>query len=183
MSQVKKKQAAANEVTEMKLRNAFKLIKQERYGAARHILRDFPEHPKALKMLEMIEGKSETVKAQGTFSKWGLFITFFVIIAIGGSILGAWLFNAYFSQFSLDQLFGLGLDGEVSLYSVASNYCLQETDFRGDSCNDWPFTVVDNYPDAATACFSPYRETFYLEPQQLDWIRACLSRNNAPAPN
>lgn len=182
MSQKTKNQTPQQEINEMKLRNAFKLMKQERYAAARHVLRELPDHPKAQQMLAFMDGKAEKRKPKAAISKWAVLMFFFVVLTIGGAIVGALLFNQYFSQFSLDDLALMGTNGDMGSFSAVINYCGYSTGFQPNKCLQWPIEVIDGYPEAVDACFAPYSETVYLQDSQINAIRSCLSRYNVPAP-
>jgi hypothetical protein len=182
MSQKSKNQAPQEELNELKLQNAFRLIKQERYAAARHVLRELPEHPKALKMLAFIEGKSEKRKSKSAISAWGLFIVLFVVFVVGGIILGARFYEDFMSQFTLDEL-ALGASGDdFGAVSALINYCSIATNYQRNKCLQWPIELMSEYPEAFEACFAPYEETVVLEDGHVEGIRRCLGGYNVPAP-
>jgi hypothetical protein len=172
------------EVAEIKLRNAFKLVKEERYGAARHILRQLPDNPKAEKMLAFMEGKTEKRKGPAAISKWGLFITLFVVLAIGGAIGLALFVNSAMEQFTLDELFTQGMmdDAEMGRYMAVVNYCTISTNMEQNKCLQWPVEVISEYPETLDACFAPYADARFLDNADMQDIRACLNRYRVPAP-
>jgi hypothetical protein len=175
------------EVIEIKLKNAFKLMKDGRYGAARQILRDLPpDNHKVVKLLAMMEGKKEKNRGPAAISKWGLFMVVFVVIAVGGAIVAALFLQSYLATFSLDELFTQGLAGasaeDMETYTTIITFCVTATNTLGVSCTQWPYEVYTEYPDTLDACFAPYRNRYDLNNEEMITIGNCLYRYGVPPP-
>jgi hypothetical protein len=176
--------ASQKEIIEGKLKTALKLIKQKRYAAARQILREYPNHPKAQVMLQALEGKIEKRKGFAAISKSTLLTlagvgVFLCIIASTCA-----LFSVYLSQYSFEELAVMGMaaigDDDAGLIAVAINYCKVSQAYRSNSCQSWPLQVINDYPDAAESCFTPYIRHFVLENAEIQDIRSCLYSYNVP---
>lgn len=170
------------EVADIKVKNAIKLIKEERYGAARHILRELPDNPKAQQLMSLIEGKTEKRKAPAAISKWGLFMVIFVVIAVTGAIGASLFFNEFLAQFTLGELFTQGAGGDMATYNVVTDYCLYNTDFKRNTCLQWPIQVISDYYATLGACFAPYIDAYSLSNVDIATIRTCLNRYDVPEP-
>jgi hypothetical protein len=174
------------EVVEIKLKNAFKLMKEQRYGAARHILRELPpDNPKVERLMAMMEGKAEKNKSAGAVSKWAVFMVLLVVIAVGGAIGAALFFQNYLNTFTLDELFtqGLGVDaGDYATINTIVNFCLTATDMKPNSCLQWPSVVMSEYPDTLDVCFAPFNSKYNLSSEDMRTIGNCLNGYDVPAP-
>jgi hypothetical protein len=170
------------EVAEIKLKNAFKLMKEERYTAARLVLRDLHDNPKAEAMLALMEGKIESRKVKPAISKTGVFMMFFMLTCVGGAIIAALLFQEAISQFSLDDLFKAGAGGEMMVYASLSNYCAISTNMQQHKCLQWPIEVFTDYPTAVEVCIRPYSSAAILDKGDVRSIRNCFDRYGVPAP-
>jgi hypothetical protein len=174
-------------VIEIKLKNAFKLMKDGRYGAARQILRDLPQdNPKVVKMMAMMEGKKEKNRGPAAVSTWGLFMVIFVVIAVGGAIIAALFFQSYLATFTLDELFTEGLAGysesDMESYNTVVNFCATATSTQRVSCMQWPYLIISEYPDTLNACFAPYNNRINLNSEEMRTIGNCLYRYGVPPP-
>ena len=170
--------ASKEEVVEGKLKTAFNLIKKERYGAARQILRGFPDNPKAQAMLQMMEGKVEKRRGFSAISKRTLLMVAAVALVCCTVTGISLLFVNYFSRYNLEELFVLALavvgDEDAAQIAVAINYCKIMQDFRPNTCEQWPLEIVIQYPHVAEACFTPHAGSFFLEDEQIRAILQCL---------
>jgi hypothetical protein len=174
-------------VIEIKLKNAFKLMKDGRYAAARQILRDLPpDNPKVVKLLAMMEGKKEKNRGPAAISTWGLFMVLFVVIVVGGAIVGALFLQSYLATFTLDELFTEGLAGyseeDMQTYNTVVRFCATATNTQSVACMQWPYVIISEYPDTLNTCFAAYNNRMNLNAEEMRTIGNCLYRYGVPPP-
>lgn len=176
--------ASKEEILEMKLKQAFKLIKEERYGAAQHILRQFPDNPKAQAMMKMMEGKVEKRKGFAAITPRTVIniAAFFMIIAICmGVCIGM---GFYASRYTMEEwallVMGSFGDGDAAILSPAIVYCHMSQEWKSDVCLEWPLVVYTNHETAFRNCFESYRARWILELEEVLSIRRCLRSYGVP---
>jgi hypothetical protein len=177
--------ATKEEIVELKLKQAFKLMKDERYGASRHILRQFPDNPKAQAMLKLMEGKVEKRRGFSAITPRSV-LTIASVITVMVLIAGfCGLLVYYASRYTLDEWFVLGTgafgDGDSALLGPAISYCHISQDWKKDVCEEWPLIIYTQHEDALDNCFEPYRGRIFLELDEVLSIRQCLRSYAVPA--
>src|SRR5688572_30908226 len=163
--------ASKEEIVEIKLKQAFKLIKEERYGAARHILREFSDNPKAQAMIKLMEGKVEKRRGFSAITPRSVIligVVFSLFLMCFGS---CGLIVFYASRYSMDELLVLGAgafgDGDAAILGPAISYCHISQEWKAGVCQEWPLVVYAQYPAALETCFEPYRARIFLDVDEV----------------
>lgn len=172
------------DLTVTKLKNAFKLIKEERYAAARHVLREIEHHPKAQQMIAYLDGRVEKRKAKPAISKQTIFVVVGVIFLLAGVIFAGWAIPTYLGKFSLADLALVGsgaMDTEDLVFTRAFSYCYYKTNFQGD-CERWATNASTHWIERTEVCFLE-NTGMVMNDAEIQRITACLQRNRVRLPS
>lgn len=182
MKTTKQKQGEA--IVRDRLKQSFALAKEGQYEKARYILQSIDHHPKAQELLKRLEGLEEKPKSKSSVSVFSIVVVIFVVVTVGGAIIGSLVFQDILGRFTLGDLFtggGYALSEKELLEYNLLSYCQIET-YYSDSCEGWASHTVSNYQVDAAECFAPHDDFGFLTSEQHRAVRTCLQNKGVPNP-
>lgn len=189
------------EIVVSKCRKAFHLAKEGKYEQARFILHDVEDHPRARKLVERLDTMLRETQSQrpkrrskSPISCFGMILIATVILMVGGSIVGARLFDSVFGSMGLPELVGMG--DTTSFYEIDTEYTPRELlqhnlewfciDYvsleESGRCDTWADDLAHNHYDDASRCMDAYDSVLFMSHNEATNLNNCLSRKGIAVP-